>query len=640
MKVLVWNVRGMNDPLKQKLVVDRIRNLKINVVCLLETRVKEHNMKAIHNRHFQGWSMAHNYTNNACNGRIWVLWRGPVQVDIVDTMEQCISCGVTFGMQKFYLSAVYGFNEGIDRRQLWSHLISLKGSFSQHPWLVAGDFNVIAQAFESSNFDGSQGLNLNSREFIECLQTIAIFDHASIGPLFTWSNKQDDGFLAKKLDRVLINDEWSISFPRTRVEFLAPEISDHCPAFLQLENKSYSPPKPFKFFNYWVRHPEFKVTIENSWNQHVTGTPMVILQRKLKRLKQSLKDFNKVFYADISTKVKAKRDELAGIQGTLLDNPNRNDLVQLERKLIHELYELVIAEESLFKQKSRIQWLKERDSNTTFFHKMVAAKQSRNTISSLLNSEGRRLNSYQELADEAVSFFQKLIGTKDAGVSGCPYHILEELYTTVLTDEAQTELAKPITPEEVKAAIFSIGDDKASGPDGFTAYFFKSSWSIVGGDVTAAILYFFQTSSLLPAFNSTIVALVPKCQNPNSMRDFRPISCCSVVYKSITKILARRLQKFLPSIIGRSQCAFIGGRSISDNIFMAQELVKGYGRTTLSPRCAIKIDIQKAFDSLNWDFVLDTLTVLRTSPIFISWIRSCLTSPILNLLKWRVDWLF
>ena len=61
---------------------------------------------------------------------------------------------------------------------------------------------------------------------------------------------------------------------------------------------------------------------------------------------------------------------------------------------------------------------------------MVAARQSRNTVSSLLNSEGKRLNSYQELADEAVSFFQKLIGTKDAGISSCSPHILEELYVT------------------------------------------------------------------------------------------------------------------------------------------------------------------------------------------------------------------
>ena len=129
----------------------------------------------------------------------------------------------------------------------------------------------------------------------------------------------------------MINDEWPISFHHTMVEFLAPKILDHRPTFIELERESYSSLKPFKLFNYWVRHPEFKVTRENSWKQHVTGTPMVILQRKLKRLKRSLKDFNKVFYADISTKVKAKRDELAGIQETLLVNLDKDDLVQFER---------------------------------------------------------------------------------------------------------------------------------------------------------------------------------------------------------------------------------------------------------------------------------------------------------------------
>ena len=114
----------------------------------------------------------------------------------------------------------------------------------------------------------------------------------------------------------------------------------------------------------------------------MTGNPMVILQRKLKRMKQSLKDFNKAFYADISTKVKVKRDELAGIQGTLLDNPNRNDLVQLERKLTHELYELMVAKE-IFLSKNHassgsrkgirihlffIRWLQQGRVGTQFLH--------------------------------------------------------------------------------------------------------------------------------------------------------------------------------------------------------------------------------------------------------------------------------
>ena len=103
MNFLIWNVRGLNDPLKQKEVVGRVRELKINLVCLIETRVKENKMNAIISRHFQGWQMVHNYSEVAHNGRIWLLWNG-IQVDLVVSMDQSISCSVLFGTQRFYLS--------------------------------------------------------------------------------------------------------------------------------------------------------------------------------------------------------------------------------------------------------------------------------------------------------------------------------------------------------------------------------------------------------------------------------------------------------------------------------------------------------------------------------------------------------
>ena len=144
----------MNNRIKQKAVVGRIRELKINLVCLLETRVNEHNMKTIINGHFQGWQMFHNYSEKARNGRIWFLWNDLIQVGLVGLMDQSITC-VSQRAKKFYLSAVYGSNEGVDRRRLWSHLLSVKGSLSQFPWMLVGDFNVITHPSESSNFISS-----------------------------------------------------------------------------------------------------------------------------------------------------------------------------------------------------------------------------------------------------------------------------------------------------------------------------------------------------------------------------------------------------------------------------------------------------------------------------------------------------
>lgn len=114
--------------------------------------------------------------------------------------------------------------------------------------------------------------------------------------------------------------------------------------------------------------------------------------------------------------------------------------------------------------------------------------------------------------------------------------------------------------------------NKFPGPDGFTVEFYLSVWDIVGHDFFNAIISFFDTSTMHPGVNSTSIALVPKVSTPVYMKDFRPISLCSNAYKCIAKIIANRIKLVLPSIIDLSQSAFIPGRSISDNILMAQEL--------------------------------------------------------------------
>ena len=143
-------------------------------------------------------------------------------------MEQCITCLVSFQAKQFWLSVVYGMNEGIERMRLWDHLFSLRSNMNQKPWMLAGDFNIIMKPSESSSYNGNQVMTMDTKEFKECLQKLEVFDHVYSGPLFTWTNRQGEGFVAKKLDQVLINGNWLLSFPSSKVEFLPSRSSDHC----------------------------------------------------------------------------------------------------------------------------------------------------------------------------------------------------------------------------------------------------------------------------------------------------------------------------------------------------------------------------------------------------------------------------
>ena len=187
--------------------------------------------------------------------------------------------------------------------------MTLKGDNAK-PWLLAGDFNVLAHPSKSNRFDGSQLPNRDIKEFTECLQELAVFDHAYEGPMFTWTNCQEEGFIARKLDRVFVNCAWLQRFPHSTVEFKSLGDSDHCLAYIRISQDVITPPKPFKFFNCWSKHADFLETVKNSWQASVEGSPMVILHKKLKRLKEDLRRFNSTHFAGISEKLKAKRNEI------------------------------------------------------------------------------------------------------------------------------------------------------------------------------------------------------------------------------------------------------------------------------------------------------------------------------------------
>ncbi|KAL0292016.1 UNVERIFIED_CONTAM: hypothetical protein Sangu_3258200 [Sesamum angustifolium] len=176
-----------------------------------------------------------------------------------------------------------------------------------------------------------------------------------------------------------------------------------------------------------------------------------------------------------------------------------------------------------------------------------------------------------------------------------------ELKHTLTLEEANL-LIRPVTREEIKEAIFDIDEESAPGPDGYTSAFFKSAWPVVGQAISEAICEFFRTGQLLKQVNTTVLALIPKVNLPSYVSDYRPISCCNVLYKVITKVIVQRMQPVLHLLIDHSQTAFVPGRSIADNILLAQELLAGYNQRRLPPRCTLKVDIQKAYDSWNGIF--------------------------------------
>jgi hypothetical protein len=124
-----------------------------------------------------------------------------------------------------------------------------------------------------------------------------------------------------------------------------------------------------------------------------------------------------------------------------------------------------------------------------------------------------------------------------------------EKITPKVSDDMNERLIAQFTAEDVRKAVFSIGDLKALGPDGLHALFYKKFWNLVGTDITSAVLQAINDRVIPSGWNETIVVLIPKVENPEEVTQFWPISLCNVVYKIISKMLAARLKVILPEII-------------------------------------------------------------------------------------------
>jgi len=157
--------------------------------------------------------------------------------------------------------------------------------------------------------------------------------------------------------------------------------------------------------------------------------------------------------------------------------------------------------------------------------------------------------------------------------------------------------------EEIKDAVWGCGSDKSSGPDGINFKFIKRFWNLVKPDVLWFLDEFHVNGSFPKGCNASFIVLIPKVTNPQSLDEYKPISLIGCMYKIVAKLLANRLKKIMPILIDERQSAFIEGRHLLQSVLIANEVVEEAKRSKKT--CLVfKVDYEKAYDSVSWDFLV------------------------------------
>ncbi|PKU78251.1 Putative ribonuclease H protein [Dendrobium catenatum] len=615
-----WNIRGFNKPEKVLAVKNLVNSHHLDMICILEAKISSSSFSdpwfSYTHQVFPNEQSCNNFSFSAC-GRIWLKWNSSsITFHPTSSTSQFIHGVLHFGaLPPFILTVVYAANSPALRASMWHSLLELAEAISS-PWIVMGDFNCFRVPGDKSG--GNQTHPSRLGEFNNWIFNSGTLDLKSVGLNYTWHNGRVDDPIHIKLDRMLVNHQWLHSFPSSYYKVLPPNCSDHSPLLLS-SGDNYSNANRFQFKNFWLKMDGFWDTLISSFATYHDGSPISNLYAKLKNLKFQLKQkhWNNDHF------LKSKMVELCQKQNLCLEqlqcNPLDPHLNAILKDINANISSMQEAWSSWIIQRAKAKWLSNGEDDLGFLYARIKSRVNSSTIKEIVTEEGH-FTSPNDIALVIVEHFRKLynpiIPMQNSAMvfpkgDPIPVHLMEPLIA-------------PVTDQEIKDVIFAGPSSSSPGPDGFTFEFFKGAWEIIGFYVTNAVKSFFSGAQLPRCAKASAITLIPKNKHATDISDYRPISLCNVFYKLIAKIIANRLKCVLPHIIHHSQAGFIAKRISTDNIILANEVLREFNGTSSRKFFCAKLDIRKAFDSLSWDFLISRMRDKGFPEKFIAWVKCCI----------------
>lgn len=625
MNVLFWNIRGIGNSPSQNMLRKHCITSHPQWLAIAEPKVP---FDSIHSSYWNslGYRLAGFHTSSGFLPNIWVLEHSSLDTStMIFSSSQMIVIQVVFLHHTFLIAFIHADNDYIRRRVLWNDIQSLPSL----PLLLVGDFNSVLGAHERSN--GSSPARIEIQEFTDFINNGNLLEPASSGCFFTWSNHHfTHGYMESRIDRVLATNSFMDIWEAVSYHVGIRNCSDHSPLLVSCSSGHLRLPRPFRFQNMWLSHKAFEEVVRASWTAPLSASgACAVVMGKLKRLKCCLRFWNVEVFGHLSAKLSAAQARIEEVQGELADS-GPIDSLHIQEKEALEHYNSILDQEATFlRQKSRSSWLQDGDRNTAFFHRSLKVTKGHGGIASLLIND-ELTGDRTLIRDHVVSYYEGLF-RQDVSVAPS-FHGMESLISNLVSDEQNRDLTRTPTADEIKHVVFGMNPDSAPGPDGFGGKFYQRMWHIVGEDVANAVRSFFIHGEFPSGFNASFVTLIPKLKDATRIEDFRPIVLGNFLYKIITKILSDRLGSILSNLLSYHQFGFIPGRRIHDCIALASEGVNSLGLRCMDGNMVIKIDIRKAFDTLNWDFLLEVLRIMNFSDSFIAWVRFILHSARLSVL--------
>lgn len=583
-KVLSWNVRGLNEKDKRLAVRQTVLIEKPDVVCFQETKMGSMNdaiVTQVCGRRLKEYEYLE---ADGTRGGILIAWNASKyklvnctkgRYNVTVTLEQNGDC--------FHLTSVYGPTSTQLRRDFFNEIRGLQHS-DNLPWLLCGDFNVTLLQEDRTNVNSSNWRE--STKFADLIMDLNLINLPLRGKNFTWSNSRT----MARLDRFLLSVNWSISYPNSRQEAVANTSSDHTPLIYTADTR-FKKTKNFRFENFWLKSEKFKEFVRQTWQQMEGAATSADLNEKLGKLQSQIRDWTQERLGNIKEQIVVCRNFMDWI-GKVQEVRSITQLEKWVHTVIKRRYvDLSVMEEDIWKQRAKIRWESEGDRNTRYFHSLATSSKRNNAIH-VIEHQGQMHRTQAAKAQVFWNFYADLMGKESDEL---PQMNWENLYSPV---QNLQQLVQPITEEEIISTINEWPSNKSPGPDGFTGEFYKEFKDVLIPDLHKVIRDTLENGLNLDQLNTSYIVLIPKKEEAKNPQHFRPISLLHGIQRIVSKVLANRLQPYIGHLVQDSQTGFVKGRQITEGFLYAQQIVQ-ISRENKIPVALFKADIHKAFDTVS-----------------------------------------
>ena len=624
--ILSINVHGLRDIEKRANIVSWLSQQQQDIIFLQETYLCQQQDFDTFNTLWAGPTFFFFFSpggNHSCGVAILLKssFQGAISSSSIDTNGRLVKVNLTINNSILQLINIYAPCQVGERADFFS---SLPGYVRAGvPTIVGGDFNSV----EDMYLDKSGGDHQPGRSAVNALVSFtSAFDLSdifrSIHPSarqFTWTN----GRVSSRLDKFYTSPEITENSYLAKVTIFP--FSDHDAPCL----KFHLPSSPRRGKGIW------------KFNTLLLENPVFVA--KVKTLLLHWKDRK----ADFAHKLdvwwdfgKKKIRNLARTFSIRIARTNRHKRENLERRIL-ELSSLsnqgAITELAYLRSKiecldlQRVNGARIRakelhiscsEKSSRYFFHLENKRQVRKTITKLIDNNDRSIQGNKEILDYISSFYKDLFSEEQIDQS--KQSLLLNNIEKSLSNERSESLEGVLTTKECENALKQMKSDKSPGSDGLPAEFYKFFWPLIGDELTAVLNFCFSKRLMTESMRLAILSLLHKKNDPCNLKNWRPISLLNVDYKIGTKALASRLRGVLPFLLNEDQTCSVPGRSIAENLMLFRDIFDHCNIKNI-PLAIIKIDQEKAFDRVNWSFLLKVLARMNFGPQFINFIRTLYT---------------